>query len=81
MKLHATLDMHHPGKPVEDVIAWLQTMRESGFSEGALVKVGKTTGQKYVLIMDEEKGLGGLTPEPKPPVETNRPAAPMWPEA
>lgn len=73
MKLRATLRMHHPGYRLGEILDWLHHQRESGFSDDAMVKMGKTTGQKYVMIISEDKeDVGGITPVPQ------RPETPVW---
>lgn len=73
MIMRVTFPMHEP-VPIDEVLEWLVRMRESGFSSDAMVKMGKTTGQRYVMIINEEKQQGGLVPVPRAP----KPEVPMW---
>lgn len=54
MKLRAVLKLHEP-IPLGELESWLVQLRQGGMSDNAQAKVGKTTGQQFVLIVSEEK--------------------------
>lgn len=54
MELKARLEFDEPVDLLE-VQRWLEEQSENGFSPHAQVRIGKTTGQRPVLIVTEER--------------------------
>jgi hypothetical protein len=74
MKIHSMLNPGKEGIPIRDLITWLNGQLAQGFSEQARVRCGKTTGQKPVIIIDEERKVDSTAPD-QPFVRRT-----MWPD-
>lgn len=54
MELRDRIELKQP-RPIKEVIAWLESLLDRGFSEDAKVKIGKTTGPTLVLLVIEQR--------------------------